>query len=87
MRHFNILIKKMAIAILVAVSSTCVFASIEKINAPIVQPGAPGQPSQALDADTAIAIADSSYSSCRCPFHAGNDSSPSPSTINVTPCI
>ena len=71
MRHFNILIKKMAIAILVAVSSTCVFASIEKINAPIVQPGAPGQPSQALDADTAIAIADSSYSSADVHFMQG----------------
>ena len=61
----------MAIAILVAVSSTCVFASIEKINAPIVQPGAPGQPSQALDADTAIAIADSSYSSADVHFMQG----------------
>mgnify|MGYP001626676162 FL=1 len=71
MRHFNILIKTMAIAILVAVSSTCVFASIEKINAPIVQPGAPGQPSQALDADTAIAIADSSYSSADVHFMQG----------------
>ena len=71
MRHFNILIKKMAIAILVAVSSTWVFASIEKINAPIVQPGAPGQPSQALDADTAIAIADSSYSSADVHFMQG----------------
>ncbi|XXK44441.1 DUF305 domain-containing protein [Porticoccaceae bacterium nBUS_17] len=71
MRHFNILIKKMAIAILVAVSSTCVFASLEKINAPIVQPGAPGQPSQALDADTAIAIADSSYSSADVHFMQG----------------
>ena len=71
MRHFNILIKKMAIAILVAVSSTCVFASTEKINAPIVQPGAPGQPSQALDADTAIAIADSSYSSADVHFMQG----------------
>ena len=71
MRHFNILIKKMAIAILVAVSSSCVFASIEKINAPIVQPGAPGQPSQALDADTAIAIADSSYSSADVHFMQG----------------
>ena len=71
MRHFNILIKTMAIAILVAVSSSCVFASIEKINAPIVQPGAPGQPSQALDADTAIAIADSSYSSADVHFMQG----------------
>ena len=71
MRHFNILIKKMAIATLVAVSSTCVFASLEKINAPIVQPGAPGQPSQALDADTAIAIADSSYSSADVHFMQG----------------
>ena len=71
MRHFNILIKKMAIAILIAVSSSWVFASIEKINAPIVQPGAPGQPSQALDADTAIAIADSSYSSADVHFMQG----------------
>ena len=71
MRHFNILIKKMAIATLVAVSSTCVFASLEKINAPIVQPGAPGQPSQALDADTAIAIADSSYTSADVHFMQG----------------
>ena len=71
MRHFNILIKKMAIATLIAVSSSWVFASIEKINAPIVQPGAPGQPSQALDADTAIAIADSSYSSADVHFMQG----------------
>ncbi len=71
MRHFNILIKKMAIATLIAVSSSWAFASIEKINAPIVQPGAPGQPSQALDADTAIAIADSSYSSADVHFMQG----------------
>ena len=71
MRHFNILIKKMAIATLIAVSSSWVFASIEKINAPIVQPGAPGQPSQALDADTAIAIADSSYTSADVHFMQG----------------
>ena len=71
MRHFNILIKKMAIATLITVSSSWVFASIEKINAPIVQPGAPGQPSQALDADTAIAIADSSYSSADVHFMQG----------------
>ena len=71
MRHFNILIKKMAIATLIAVSSSWVFASIEKVNAPIVQPGAPGQPSQALDADTAIAIADSSYSSADVHFMQG----------------
>lgn len=71
MRHYNILIKKMAVATFIAVSSTWVFASIEKINAPIVQPGAPGQPSQALDADTAIAIADSSYSSADVHFMQG----------------
>ena len=71
MRHFNILIKKMAIATLVAVSSTCVFASLEKINAPIVQPGAPGQPSQTLDATTALAIADSSYTSADVHFMQG----------------
>lgn len=71
MRHFNILIKKMAIATLIAVSSSWVFASIEKVNAPIVQPGAPGQPSKALDADTAIAIADSSYSSADVHFMQG----------------
>ncbi|XXK58266.1 DUF305 domain-containing protein [Porticoccaceae bacterium nBUS_09] len=61
----------MAVATFIAVSSTWVFASIEKINAPIVQPGAPGQPSQALDADTAIAIADSSYSSADVHFMQG----------------
>ncbi|MDA7849730.1 DUF305 domain-containing protein [Porticoccaceae bacterium] len=61
----------MAIATLIAVSSSWVFASIEKVNAPIVQPGAPGQPSQALDADTAIAIADSSYSSADVHFMQG----------------
>jgi uncharacterized protein (DUF305 family) len=71
MRHYNILIKKMAVATFIAVSSTWVFASIEKINAPIVQPGAPGQPSQALDADTAIAIADSSYTSADVHFMQG----------------
>ena len=61
----------MAIATLVAVSSTCVFASLEKINAPIVQPGAPGQPSQTLDATTALAIADSSYTSADVHFMQG----------------
>jgi uncharacterized protein (DUF305 family) len=71
MRHYNILIKKMAVATFIAVSSTWVFASVEKINAPIVQPGAPGQPSQALDADTAIAIADSSYTSADVHFMQG----------------
>ena len=71
MRHYNILIKKMAIATLIAVSSSWVFASIEKINAPIVQPGAPGQPSQTLDADTALAIADSSYTSADVHFMQG----------------
>ena len=71
MRHYNILIKKMAIATLIAVSSSWVFASIEKINAPIVQPGAPGQPSQTLDATTALAIADSSYTSADVHFMQG----------------
>ena len=71
MRHYNILIKKMALATLFAVSSTWVFASIDKTNAPIVQPGAPGQPSQTLDADTALAIADSSYSSADVHFMQG----------------
>ena len=71
MRHYNILIKKMAIASIIAVSSSCVFASIEKINAPIVQPGAPGQPSQTLDATTALAIADSSYTSADVHFMQG----------------
>ncbi len=71
MRHYNILIKKMALATLIAVSSTWVFASIDKTNAPIVQPGAPGQPSQTLDADTALAIADSSYSSADVHFMQG----------------
>jgi uncharacterized protein (DUF305 family) len=32
-------------------------------SAPIVQPGAPGQPSRAIDAATAVKIADTSYSS------------------------
>jgi len=71
MRHYNILIKKMAIATLISVSSSWVFASIEKINAPIVQPGAPGQPSQTLDATTALAIADSSYTSADVHFMQG----------------
>ena len=71
MRHYNILMKKMALATLIAVSSTWVFASIDKTNAPIVQPGAPGQPSQPLDADTALAIADSSYSSADVHFMQG----------------
>jgi len=71
MRHYNILMKKMALATLIAVSSTWVFASIDKTNAPIVQPGAPGQPSQTLDADTALAIADSSYSSADVHFMQG----------------
>jgi uncharacterized protein (DUF305 family) len=71
MRHYNILIKKMAIATLISVSSSWVFASIEKINAPIVQPGAPGQPSQTLDAATALAIADSSYTSADVHFMQG----------------
>jgi len=71
MRHYNILIKKMAVATFIAVSSTWVFASIEKINAPIVQPGAPGQPSQTLDATTALAIADSSYTSADVHFMQG----------------
>ena len=61
----------MAIATLIAVSSSWVFASIEKINAPIVQPGAPGQPSQTLDATTALAIADSSYTSADVHFMQG----------------
>jgi len=61
----------MALATLFAVSSTWVFASIDKTNAPIVQPGAPGQPSQTLDADTALAIADSSYSSADVHFMQG----------------
>ena len=71
MRHYNILIKKMAIATLISVSSSWVFASIEKINAPIVQPGAPGQPSKTLDATTALAIADSSYTSADVHFMQG----------------
>ncbi|MDA7588602.1 DUF305 domain-containing protein [Porticoccaceae bacterium] len=61
----------MAIATLISVSSSWVFASIEKINAPIVQPGAPGQPSQTLDATTALAIADSSYTSADVHFMQG----------------
>ena len=61
----------MAIATLIAVSSSWAFASIEKINAPIVQPGAPGQPSQTLDATTALAIADSSYTSADVHFMQG----------------
>ena len=71
MRHYNILMKKMALATLIAVSSTWVFASIDKTNAPIVQPGAPGQPSQTLDATTALAIADSSYTSADVHFMQG----------------
>ena len=71
MRHYKILIKKMALATLIAVSSTWVFASIDKTNAPIVQPGAPGQPSQTLDAGTALAIADSSYTSADVHFMQG----------------
>jgi len=43
------------------------FASI----APIVQPGAPGQPIRILDAATAIAIADSSYSAADVTFMQG----------------
>ena len=40
-------------------------------NAPILQPGAPGEPTMELDPDTAIAIASSSYTSADVEFMQG----------------
>ena len=40
-------------------------------NVPILQPGAPGNPTIELDAETAIAIADSSYTSADVEFLQG----------------
>ncbi|MDA8664273.1 DUF305 domain-containing protein, partial [Porticoccaceae bacterium] len=48
-------------------------AKVENVatDAPIVQPGAPGKPSNLLDAETAIAIANSSYSPADVKFMQG----------------
>ncbi|MDA8962352.1 DUF305 domain-containing protein, partial [Congregibacter sp.] len=49
------------LALLLASSSIC-FSALSFAQAPIVKPGAPGEATQTLTADEAVAIAESSYS-------------------------
>ena len=56
------LLRNITLSMLILLSSGYGLALESANNAPIVQPGAPGQPTRDLDAETAVAIADSSYS-------------------------
>ena len=72
----NVTMKKIpiiiALSLLFAWGQTTA-AKVENVatDAPIVQPGAPGKPSTLLDAETAIAIANSSYSPADVKFMQG----------------
>ena len=61
MNNYNFLRYFFSTAFLVLFLSTSTYANDPKDDAPIVQPGAPGQSTRDLDPETAIAIANSSY--------------------------
>ena len=61
MNNYNFLRYFFSTAFLTLFLSTSTYANDPKDDAPIVQPGAPGQSTRDLDPETAIAIANSSY--------------------------
>ena len=61
MNNYNFLRYFFSTAFLALFLSTLTYADDPKDDAPIVQPGAPGQSTRDLDPETAIAIANSSY--------------------------
>jgi len=61
MNNYNFLRYFFSTAFLTLFLSTFTYADDPKDDAPIVQPGAPGQSTRDLDPETAIAIANSSY--------------------------
>ena len=65
------LLRNITLSMLILLSSGYGLALESANNAPIVQPGAPGQPTRDLDAETAVAIADSSYSASDVHFMQG----------------
>ena len=68
---FDKLLQNITLSILILLSSSYGLALESIDNAAIVQPGAPGQPTRDLDAKTAVAIADSSYSNADVQFMQG----------------
>jgi hypothetical protein len=63
---------KSSVFVLAALLSTTALGQ----GAPIVQPGAPGQPSRVIDGATASRIADTSFSAYDVRFPAGHDPAP-----------